>query len=238
MRPVRRRLGGGLLVLSTAAISPLLASACANGLLNGIVDAEAGVDLDAATRDVNVLPGRDSSTPDDDDGGKLPGDDAGGTCTKKVVINELKTDGPGANDEMIELFNPSSCAVPLGNWELKYQSSGGGNGLAGYKFATGDSIAANAYLIVAPANAPKKDAILNPGMAAGSGQVGLLDDTGKVIDAVAYGSVTMGDYREAQSAPTPPSGGSIGRSPNGGDTDDNKGDFRTYTTPSAGVANP
>jgi hypothetical protein len=75
-------------------------------------------------------------------------------------------------------------------------------------------------------------------MAGTDGEVGLLDDTGKIVDAVAYGTVTATTYKEGTAAPSPPSGGSIGRSPSGVDTDNNKTDFKTYTTPSPAIANP
>lgn len=204
--------------------------ACATG--TGSTDVGEGGILQDAARDVNVVPNKDSSPPNDT--GVPPEEDSGGGCTQSVVINEVKTDGTTANDELIELYNPSSCAVPLGDWELKYQSSGGGAGAAGYKFLVGDSIPAKSYLVLTPGSTATP---LKTGMAADKGQIGLLDDTGKVVDAVAYGVVTAGDYREKQSAPAPPSGGTVGRNANSDDTDDNKADFKTFTTPSAGVAN-
>ena len=75
-------------------------------------------------------------------------------------------------------------------------------------------------------------------MAAASGQVGLLDDTGTLVDSVAYGTVTGGSYKEGTAAVGPASGGSIGRSPNGADSNNNKTDFKAYGTPSPGIANP
>lgn len=235
MRLVPVRLGGGLSVwfVATAAITTLVVVGCARGTESIDVGEGGLVEDGGGVRDVNVMPTpKDSSSPDDS--GPLPGDDSG-SCTKKVVINELKTDGTTADDEMIELYNPSSCAVPLGNWQIKYESSGGGPGSAGHKFATGDSIPSKAYVVLTPTGVAAK---LTPGMAKSDGQVGLLDDKGVLVDAVAYGTVTMGSYREGQPAPSPPSGGSIGRSPNGVDTNNNKADFKTYTTPSPGVANP
>jgi hypothetical protein len=220
----------GLVLFAGSAITALaVLVACATGK-ESIDNGEGGVEPLDGSRDVFVIPDKDSGSTDTG----APPDDAP-SCNAKVVINELKTDGTNANDEMIELFNPGSCAVPLGDWELKYQSSAGGTGLAGYKFAVGDSILAGGYLVLTPGSS---SAPLTAGMAATAGQVGLLDDKGSLVDAVAYGTVTAGSYREGVSAPSPPSKGSIGRSPNGGDTDNNKTDFKTYTTPSANVANP
>lgn len=229
-----RRLGGGCLFGAACAITTLVVVACANGTDNSGGDlGEGGTVEGDAGRDVNVVPTpKDSSAANDT--GTTPGDDAGGSCTQKVVINELKTDGTNANDEMIELYNPSTCAVPLGNWEIKYASASGGAGLAGHKFTAGESIPAKGYLVLTPGGSTD----LTAGMAAGSGQIALLDDTATVVDSVAYGTVTGGTYKEGTAAVGPPSGGSIGRSPNGSDTNNNKTDFKTYTTPSPGIANP
>ena len=220
---------------SSVAIATIVLLACATGTDNGTADDEGGtVDQGDATRDVFVLPIGDSSMPVPD-GAVLPPDDSStsGGCTPKVVINELKTDGTTANDEMVELFNPSACPAPLANWEIKYESAAGGTGSAGHKFAAGDMIASQSYLVLTPAANN-----WTAGMAAASGQIGLLDDTGTLVDGVGYGTVTGGDYREKTAATGPASGGSIGRSPNGVDSDNNKNDFKTYATPSPGAANP
>lgn len=228
------RPGGGLLFAATAAITTLVVVACAKGTDNVATDTdEGGIVEDAAGRDVNVIP-----TPKDaaaGDTGTTPEKDSGGSCTGKVVINEVKTEGTGgANDEMIELYNSSSCAVDLGNWTIKYQSGGGSSPTVRATFPNGASIGANAYLVLTPGGSTA----LTPGMSASDGQVGLLDDTSKIVDAVAWGTVTSGSYREGQSASAAPSNGSIGRSPNGGDTNNNKTDFKGYGTASPGIANP
>jgi hypothetical protein len=226
---MRIRTREGLFLVAASTSTALFVLACATGT-DSVVSAEGGPEPADGARDVFVIPA-DSGT--QDTGGPPPDDAA--SCTAQVVINELKTDGTTANDELIELFNPGSCAVPLGDWQLKYQSSSGGAGLAGYKFEIGASILAGGYLVLTPGSSSTP---LTPGMAGASGQVGLLDDKGTLVDAVAYGSVTAGSYREGQSAPSPPTNGSIGRSPSGTDTGNNKSDFKTYTTPSPNVANP
>ena len=226
-----RRLGGPIVFAATAAITTLVVVACAKGTDTSEDFGEGGVEQDAS-RDVNVLPNPKDSTPAEDTGTTQGGDS--GSCSQKVVINEVKTAGASANDEMIELYNPSTCAVPLGNWELKYQSASGGTGLAGHKFAVGDSIPPKGFLVLTPGGSTDWTA----GMASGDGQLGLLDDTAKLVDGVAYGTVTGGSYKEGTAAPAPPVSGSIGRSPNGVDTGNNKTDFKTYTTPSPAIANP
>jgi hypothetical protein len=228
-------MGGGILLAATSVVALVLPHslvACANGTNVGYVgDDEGGLLLDSGGRDVNVLPTGDSSP-----GDGATGNDSGGPgCTGAIVINELQTDGV---DEFVELYNPNSCAVPLSGWEIKYESAGGGAGPAGYKFVAGDSIPALGYFLVASsAFSGKKDATLISGFAAAAGQVGLVDDKSAIIDGVAYGTVTGGSYREKQSAAAPPTNKSIGRSPNGTDTDNNSADFKVLTSPSPGAAN-
>jgi hypothetical protein len=238
MRLVRRLMGGGVF-LGTAALVALALPhslvACANGTNGSYVgDDEAGLLLDSGGRDVNVPPTGDSSP-----GDGATGNDSGGTgCTGAVVINELKTDGATASDEFVELYNPNSCAVPLSGWALKYESSSGAAGGAGYVFVAGDSIPAKGYFLIAASTfTGKKDATLVNGFAAGAGQVGLVDDKSATVDGVAYGTVTGGSYGEKQSATAPPSNKSIGRSPNGTDTNSNSADFKVLTSPSPGAAN-
>ena len=228
-----QRLGGGLLFAATAAITTLVVVACATGTESGGGFGEGGLIEEDAGRDVNVVPvPKDSAAGEDT--GTTP-DDSGPGCTQKIVINELKVAGTSnANDEMIELYNPSTCAVPIGNWTLKYSSGSGSAPSARHTFSSGDSVPSKGFLVLTPGGSTD----LTPGMAADNGQVGLLDDTGKVIDAVAYGTVTSGMYREGTAASSPAAGGSIGRSPNGGDTNNNKTDFKAYGTPSPGIANP
>ncbi|MEA2750042.1 MAG: hypothetical protein QOI41_4185 [Myxococcales bacterium] len=212
----------------------LVVAACAKGTdNNGILDEGGLVDEDAG-RDVNVIPVPKDSSTMGQDGTVLPPDDSGGTCTMKVVINEVKTDGTTANDEMVELYNPSACAVPLGSWEIKYESASGGTGGAGHKFLTGDSIDAKGYLVLTPGGSTNWTA----GMAKTDGQLGLLDDKGALVDGVGWGTITGGSYKESTAATAPASGGSIGRSPNGSDTGNNKIDFKTYPAPSPGAPNP
>jgi len=231
-----RRLGGGCLFAATAAITTLVVVACATGTATTIDLGEGGTVPDDASRDVNVVPlPKDSAAPEDT--GTLPGDDSG-SCSQKVVINEVKTAGTTADDEMIELYNPSTCAVPLGNWTIKYSSAAGSpaTGTTRHTFASGDSISAKGFLVLTPGGSTD----LTPGMAAGDGQVGLLDDKGTTVDGVAYGTVTAANrvYGEGTTAVSPASGGSIGRSPSGADSDNNKTDFKAYGTPSPGIANP
>jgi|GEM_PF-4828025 len=231
-----RRLGAGF--ASGLVLAGVVVQACATG--SSFLDlepvAEGGVDAEASVADSTVLPPKDSGGAEDTGGGET--DSGGGSCTTKVVVNELKVEGPGPNDEFVELYNPNTCAVALAGWAIVYQSSAGGQGGAGYVFKSGESIAAKSYYLVASSSfSGKKDATLVTGFAGDKGQVGLVDDKDVVIDGVGYGAITGGDFREGTSASPPPASGSIGRKSDGLDTDDNKADFQGMNVPTPGSAN-
>lgn len=210
--------------------------ACATGTGSTEVG-EGGIPLDAA-RDVNVVPNKDSSPPDDT--GVPPEEDSGGGCTQKVVINELMTrSSASAAAEFIELYNPSTCAVPLGDWDIGYKSAAGNGTGVVYKFGTGDSIPAKSFLLLASnAFVGTKDIAFAVGFSgmADDGQIALRDDAGKVVDSVGFGSAT-GVFVEQSAAPGPSATASVGRKADGVDTDDNAADFKTLTAPTPRAAN-
>ncbi len=221
----------------SAALS--IAVACAQGE-DGIDIGGAGVDSDAGTEGGARLPTGDSgggssgTNPDPkDDGGKDP--EPG--CTGKVVINELMTSGSGdATIEFIELYNPNSCAVSLGGWRLPYRSKTGGGSNVLHTFAAGQTIAAGSYLVLGTSKfSGSKDVTIGGGMA-DEGQVGLIDDTDKVVDGLGYGGAT-GPFVEGTAAPAAPTNGSVGRKSDGLDTDSNSSDCKGFNKPTPGAAN-
>lgn len=222
-----------------SAVTSIAAAACAQGQdgidlgSGGVTDPDGGSEADGAR-----IPSRDGGGGGPDDSG-TPKDDSGGGpgCTGKVVINELQANGP-SNAEFIELFNPNSCAVSLSGWKLLYRSSEDNPGVPLYSFEAGDSIAAGDFLLLGNGNFQgAKQGNLGGGMGNSGGQVGLVDDTSKVVDAVGYSPGTQGLYTEGSPAPSPGSG-SVGRKKDGVDTDNNAADFKAYTQHSAGAPNP
>jgi hypothetical protein len=233
--------GGGALFVATC----IVAFACANGASPTDLSSTDDGGLDDITRkEVTPVPPDPPPAPPpngDSGGGDSPtGGDAG--CAGKIVLNEVQTAGTGgASDEFIELFNPNSCAIPLANWNLYYHAAAGGagNGTLIHAFAAGESITAGAYFLLTNTgySGTAGQATYTNGLAGSpGGQLGLFDDSKKLVDAVGYGSAT-GPYVEKSAAPLPPSAQSIARTPNGTDADDNSTDFKIATTPTPGAAN-
>lgn len=235
MNLLRRFTLGGIL-----AAFVYLASACAKG--NETPDLEANGD--AGPTDA----GKDVKTTRIEDGG---GGDSGGTtdsggpaCNGKVVVNEVMTAGASAPDEFVELYNTATCAVSLAGWKLSYRASSGNLSVGGlHTFVAGAQIPAKGFLVLGgSAFTGKTEGALSGAMAADRGQVALLDDTGKVIDGVAYGTQIMtdagaGTYAEKTPAQAPLANASIARKSDGLDTDDNSADFARSDPHTAGAAN-
>ena len=231
------RKGGGLLI-ATAAMTAFLVCviiACAQGTANNVDLGEGGA-LEDGSRDVNVVPIGDGDVSGDT--GPMPGTDSG-PCTGKVVINEAQTRGATATDEFIELYNPNPCTVQMQGWSLAYKpATGAGTGSALYTFAAGEVMTSKAFYVLGGSGyTGAKDAPMTGGLA-DDGQIGLRDDTMKLIDAVGFNG-SMGAFVEKSPAPkaSTSGAGSIGRKPDGNDTDDNSKDFKPTTTPSPGKPN-
>ncbi|MBX3223327.1 MAG: lamin tail domain-containing protein [Labilithrix sp.] len=217
-------------------------AACAQGqdgidVSGGVVPAD-----DAGAEGGTRLPGTDAGGSSSGDPDPDPEDDsgAGPGCTGKVVINEIMTRGASAAHEFVELYNPNSCALSLGGWTLVYRSRMGTTDTALHAFAGGASIPAQSFLVVGSAQfAGPKDVSMNVGTTgkmAEEGQVGLINDSGSLVDALGFGGAT-GAYVEGTAAGSPPVNGSVGRKSDGLDTDNNAADCRVFTTHSAGASN-
>jgi Lamin Tail Domain len=231
MRLVRSRLGGGL-AIATVPIMAIALIACAKGA--DPIDLGDGAIVDDAGpgRDVVVIPDRDSGTGKDT--GPGPEKEAG-PCDGKVVINELMVDG---TSEWVEIYNPSTCAVTVGGWRIAYRSKDDGAGGAGYTFAAGASLAPQQFFLIATSGfSGKKDATWTGGLGNAGGQLGLLDDTDKLIDGVGYNAGTIGLYVEDKPAVLPGADKSIGRSSDGVDTNKNQNDFVLFNSPTPGAPN-
>ena len=157
-----------------------------------------------------------------------------------LLINEIDYDQPGSSDssEFVEILNPGSNPVDLTGYRIEMVDGSGSEAYASYTGA--GSLAAGGYLVIGdsavldaatlPA-ATVKIALGSSGLQQGPDAVRIVriaDE--KVMDAVQYEGTPTG-VGEGSSAPTDPSTAdrSIGRCPNGSDSNDNGADFRAMT---------
>jgi hypothetical protein len=242
------------ILVSIVAASTIL-FACAQGSFD---DVTAGVDQGIDGSSPPPAPTQDAGRPVRPDSGMVAMDsdattvtpnpkdsgtvvvtpDAGvviGTACTTLLINEFQTSGASAADEFVELYNPgASCSFT--GWKLIYRSA---TGVSDVKFFEGSiTIPAGGYAVLASSTfVGTKAGVLSGGMAAASGQLQLRDPSNTVTDSLGYGSTT-GAFVRGQSAPTPVSGKSIARSPNGATTLNNKTDFKVAMMPSPNLPNP
>jgi hypothetical protein len=153
-----------------------------------------------------------------------------------IVISEFRTIGPmGANDEFVELYNPTGAPVNIGNWYISKSSGCGGiTSILGPQYIYYGTILkpGQHYLLAAYANYSSiinADQRFSPGIA-DNGGLALISSSGSEVDMVGMCAETL--YHEGRPLPqiTGTSNQSYERKPGGDtscyDTDDNVNDFR------------
>jgi hypothetical protein len=156
------------------------------------------------------------------------------------VVNELMTGGStSAGEEFVEVLNPCGHTVDLSGAKLVYRSAAGTSDLSLVLWTAGTVLPPGGRLVYGSATfAGPKDGELLAGLAATGGGVAVRDPLGGLADSVGYGTATNA-FVETQVAAAPAAGSSIGRVPDGADTDDNAADWLEGTiTPGAPNAAP
>lgn len=150
---------------------------------------------------------------------------AGSTSTTNhLVINEVASTGASADDEYVEIYNPTSKSVSLDGWELKYASSSG-DPMSTWTGGAGDSVPSNGYFVVAGAKfSGSSDGALSLAMGASGGGIGLFDGS-KQVDSVAWNDNNKLAEGTGLTGPHA-DGASYSRIPDGVDTDDNSVDLK------------
>lgn len=161
-----------------------------------------------------------------------------------LVISEIQVAGVMADDEFIEIYNPTERAINLENWSIQYKSAAGSS-FSKKNFTAGAQIPAHGWYLITKAGyagTVATDMSHSTFSLAGSGghiflvnnQILLISATDpSILDKVGYGT---GDSPEGTAAPAPPAGQSLERKPGGEngnseDTDDNSVDFILQSTP-------
>ena len=162
----------------------------------------------------------------------------------KLVINEVDYDQAGADDaEFVEVVNPNRSAVDLADYRIELVN--GSNGRRYGSYAPAGRLDAGAYLVIGdhavidalPAGTARVT-LKSGGLQNGPDAVRIVEAaTGRVLDALHY-EEAIPDTGEGNPAPedATDSPTSIGRCPDGFDSDDNGADFATMT-PTPGAAN-
>ena len=148
-----------------------------------------------------------------------------------VVISEFRSQGPfGADDEFIELYNPTGAAVNIGGWIIKRSSPCGTSSYTLFSITSGTILQAGQHFLAATtaSHIPSPDQNFSPAIT-DDGGLALVNASGSVVDQVGMCISTL--YREGTNL-VPLSGNtnqSYERRPGGStacyDLDNNVADF-------------
>ena len=165
---------------------------------------------------------------------------AAGLAPGHVVVSEVMTGGASASDEFIELYNPTSAALPLDGLEVVYVTSTGATVTRKAAWAVGATgMPAGAHLLIANSAGifgGMADIVYANGLAAAGGSVALrIQGAAAAVDSVGWGTAAS-SWLETRAAPAPAASSSLERLPGGPagssqDTDDNLADFAIQAIP-------
>jgi len=169
----------------------------------------------------------------------------GGGGTTSLRVNELMAGSTGAaSNEFVEIVNTGTAAAGIGGYKLAYRSAAGTSDVTLATVPTGTTLAAGGFYLFAGsgfAGTRTPDQSFSAAIAAAEGGVALRDAAGAIVDSVGYGAA-VNAFVEAHAASAPPTtaapGSSIGRIPDGHDSNDNAADFSVSDSPTPGGANP
>ncbi len=200
-----------------------------------------GEDTDACAVDFEVCTASPDAT---NGGGGGGGEDPVCVDQLSIRINELMPSPEGSDDdaEWIELFNRGETDVDLSGWALQWGTSSFGS-TDRYDLPEGTILLAGDYLLLGGPLVADADLVvtgLDMGNAGSSGDaLRLIDCAGEPVDTVIYGPNNTDGWVDdlgaiaTSVAPEPGDGLSLGRLPNGFDSDDCGVDFVLFDPDSA-----
>lgn len=145
-----------------------------------------------------------------------------------VRINEVLYDPAGRDDggEFIELVNTSAATVSLAFARVEFHNGSSDGWEVVWTAGPDDRIGADTLFVIGGALVdPRPDAVVPLSLQNGPDALRLVIDDA-VSDVVGYGGLGDAAYVESEGVGPVSSGASIGRYPDGVDTDDNAADFR------------
>ncbi|MBX4204965.1 MAG: lamin tail domain-containing protein [Candidatus Doudnabacteria bacterium] len=155
-----------------------------------------------------------------------------------LVINQIQVAGATADDEFIEIYNPSESPITISGWSVQYKSSSGSFPLtSGKKNLPEAVVPSHGYFLIAHTNyvgsvvADVSHGSFSMSASTGGATIFLVNSTAflssgtdtTIVDKVAYGTSAQNSPESVQ-APVPPASQVISRT-DGADTDNNSVDF-------------
>ena len=135
-----------------------------------------------------------------------------------VVINEILPGVPGNNNqEFVELYNGAEAAADLAGWSLWYRLAENQEAELVYRWDGRADIPATGYYLLARAGemvGAAADAAFSQPLAV-KGMLQLKDETGTLVDQLAWGNVSAGLAGGSEPAPAPADGASLARQARG-----------------------
>jgi hypothetical protein len=222
--------GGGCMCGGPLACDPMQAASCPAGT-SCMVDPMTGVPTCVGTAQscnaaqAAACPAGSSCSIDPASGNAVCSASAQWSCVK---INEVTTGTTTtATDEYVELYNTCAANVDISGGTLVYRSAAGTSDVVFVTFAPGTVMVGGTFQLYAGSGyaGMSNGVYASAGMAQLGGGLQLRDPMGTPVDSVGWGSATNA-FIEGTVVAAPAQGASIGRSPNGLDTNDNNADFK------------
>jgi hypothetical protein len=158
--------------------------------------------------------------------------------SSQIVVNEIYYDHPGRDGgyEFVELMNFDDVPRALAGCTLEFHDGSSDGWRVIWASDETDTIGGGALFVIGGSSVlPLPNRVIELGLQNGPDAVRVVVG-GVEGDRVGYGALSDGRYFERQSAPDVSEGESLGRYPDGHDTDDNAADFRALE-PSPGRFN-
>lgn len=154
--------------------------------------------------------------------------------TNHIVINEIQTKGITANQDFIELYNPTAASIDMSGWKIRKRISTGTESSL-VVIPASISISSHRYLLWANTlngySATLGADLANTSSLADNNSIALLNASDVVIDQVSWGT-GINQFKEGTGYPDNPGASQSIERKTGLDTDHNETDFLLRLLPS------